>query len=87
LNKRKLRIKKHPDVPTFLGYKFQLRGRFSRKQRAHNMVFRKGLVPLNTMSIKMDFAFASAVLFNSLVSIKVWLYKTPHHEKSMSVIW
>jgi ribosomal protein S3 len=51
------------------------------------MVFRKGLVPLNTMSIKMDFAFASAILFNSLVSIKVWLYKTPYHEKSMSVIW
>lgn len=75
LNKRRLRIRKPADVNTFLGYKFQFRGRFSRRQRASSAVYRKGIVPLNTLSAPIDYGYSTVPLFNSLASIKVWLYK------------
>ena len=75
LNKRRLRIRKPADVNTFLGYKFQFRGRFSRRQRAVSSVFKKGIVPLNTLSAQIDYGHCTVPLFNSLASIKVWLYK------------
>lgn len=70
-----MRLKKICDMPTFLGYKFQFRGRFSRKQRSASLCFRKGLIPLNTINIRMDYGCVTVPLLNSAVSIKVWLFK------------
>ena len=38
-----------------LGYKLAFKGRFSRKQRASNIWYMHGKVPLNTLSVKLDY--------------------------------
>lgn len=51
------------------------KGRFSRKQRASNIWYMHGKMPLNTLSIKLDYYFFTIPLKNSAISIKIILYK------------
>lgn len=81
LNKSKLRSERHFLKSGLLGFKIHFRGRFSRKQRAAYLTFREGLLPLNTLSADIDYSFNSVPLQNSLVSVKVWLYKTTNFQK------
>jgi hypothetical protein len=81
LNNLKMRIFK--DLKTFglIGFKFHLRGRFSRKQKASSIWFGRGLIPLNTLSATLDYNFSSMAIKNSLISIKVWLYRNTFYPK------
>jgi len=38
-------------------------------------------MPLNTLSIKLDYFFFTIPLKNSAISIKITLYKSPYYEK------
>lgn len=58
-----------------MGYKFAFRGRFSRKQRASFIWIHEGKVPLNTLNLFIDYSFLTITLKNSIVGIKIWLYK------------
>jgi hypothetical protein len=64
-----------------LGYKLAFKGRFSRKQRASNIWYMHGKVPLNTLSVKLDYFFFTIPLKNSAISIKIILYKSLYNEK------
>lgn len=59
-----------------IGYKMKLAGRFSRKQRAGHLWFSKGKAPLNTLSALVDYAYYSIPIMNSVISVRVWLYKS-----------
>jgi len=76
LNKHNLRADKLLPSSGLLGFKIFFRGRFSRKQRASSIWFAQGNVPLNTLSATIDYGFSTIPLRNSLISVKVWLYKT-----------
>lgn len=58
------------------GFKFVIKGRFSRKQRASKVIMSVGKVPLNTAIAKIDYTFLTVPIKNSAVSVKVFLYKS-----------
>jgi hypothetical protein len=82
INVRNVRndYKKHAKS-ALIGYKLAFKGRFSRKQRASNIWYMHGKVPLNTLSIKLDYSFFTIPLKNSAISIKIILYKNKYNEK------
>ena len=57
------------------GYKFQFKGRFTRKQKAANLWFSQGAAPLSAMSENVDFSFFTIILDYGACTVKVWLYK------------
>jgi len=72
---RRFKVRKqHPDRG-LIGYKIQLRGRFTRKQIAAKHVFKGGHVPLNTLNSNIDYGFATVPIKNSAIGVKVWLYR------------
>lgn len=75
INKKKLRSLRSYSNHGLLGFKFHLKGRFTRKQIAASHIFRKGPLPLSTVTASIDYAFNTVPLKNSAVGIKVWLYK------------
>lgn len=77
INRKELRLIKSSKKISqgLLGFKFHLKGRFTRKQIAASYVFRKGRLPLSTINSQIDYSFHSIPLKNSVVGIKVWLYK------------
>ena len=76
INHLKSRIKLHTTAYNLRGYKMHLLGRFSRKQRAGSYWFSKGKVPLNSIDSFIDYAYFTLSLANSVITVKVWLYKT-----------
>ena len=58
-----------------IGFKFQIKGRFSRKQKASSVSFRQGLMPLNTISAHIEYAYYVAPIENSAAIVKVWIYR------------
>jgi len=60
---------------SLIGYKMGFYGRFARKQKASSIWYNYGRMPLNKVSINIDYAFFTIPLKNSAVSIKIWLYK------------
>ena len=54
-----------------IGYKIQLKGRFTRKQIAAKHVFKGGNVPLNTLNSNIDYGFATVPIKNSAIGVKV----------------
>ena len=80
-NTREFRSKNLKCNKSFLlGFKLAFKGRFSRKQRASNIWFMRGKVPLNTVSLKLDYSFFTIALKNSAISIKIILYKNSYKE-------
>jgi len=76
LNKAKERsVSTQPVGGSFFGFKFHFRGRFSRKQRAGSFIFSAGNLPLTTLSACVDYGFVTVPLDNSLISIKIYLFK------------
>lgn len=67
---------------TIYGFKFHFRGRFSRKQRAGSFIFTRGNVPLTTVAANIDYGFATVPLDNSLVSVRVWIFRNPFLKNS-----
>ena len=63
-----------------VGFKLAFKGRFSRKQRASDIWYMRGKVPLNTLSVKLDYYFFTIPLKNSAISIKIILYKNLYNE-------
>jgi hypothetical protein len=59
-----------------IGYKMKLAGRFSRKQRAGHWWFSKGRAPLNTLTALIDYAYYALPIVNSVISVRIWLYKS-----------
>lgn len=59
-----------------IGYKMKLAGRFSRKQRAGHWWFSKGKAPLNTLTALIDYAYYALPIVNSVISVRIWLYKS-----------
>lgn len=59
----------------FFGFKFQFKGRFSRKQRSANIWVQKGTMPFNTITTRIQFAFYTIPLINSAMTVRVWLHK------------
>jgi hypothetical protein len=55
------------------GFKIQLCGRLSRRQRASKYIITAGTVPLSTCTINVDYSYYTVPLRNSSVTIKVWL--------------
>ena len=76
LNNLKSRIKIHTRANNIRGYKMYLAGRFTRKQRAAHYWFSRGKVPLNSITSLIDYAFFTIPLKNSVILVKVWLYKS-----------
>jgi hypothetical protein len=65
-----------PFLSCLMGFKIHCRGRLSRKQIASSLRFNYGNVPLNTISANIDYGFSTIPLHNSLVSMKIWFYKS-----------
>jgi hypothetical protein len=78
-NERSKNILRHRSV--LVGFKLAFKGRFSRKQRASDIWYMRGKVPLNTLSIKLDYFFFTIPIKNSAISIKIILYKNLYIEK------
>ena len=57
-----------------LGYRIDLAGRFSRKQRAGKKSIREGKVPLGSFKGYLDYGMSTAVLEYGVSSIRVWKY-------------
>jgi hypothetical protein len=76
-NHLKQRILKFKWKSGLLGYKLQCLGRFSRKQRASSRWFCFKSTPLNTIDANIDYNYWSLPITNSIITIKVWLYKNP----------
>jgi len=55
----------------FFGYRIELHGRFSRKQRALNVILKGGTVPLATINAKIDYFEGFVILKDGLGSVKV----------------
>jgi hypothetical protein len=70
------RYKKNYNIKFMEGFKSRMGGRLSRKQRASSFLLTWGTVPLNTFSSNIEYAFFSAPLRNSEVTIKLWFNKT-----------
>lgn len=71
INKKKLRSLRTHAGHGLLGFKFHLKGRFTRKQIAASHIFRKGALPLSTVTASIDYAFNTVPLKNSAVGIKI----------------
>jgi len=65
------------------GYRLELAGRFSRKQRATYLLFKGGTVPLGTVNSKIDFGLDVVILKDGVGSIKVWLNYPENFKKSV----
>lgn len=70
INKQQLRANK-PELMGLRGFKFQFRGRFTRKQIAASYCFVEGSVPLNTLRADIDYAFSTVAIKNSAIGIKI----------------
>jgi len=57
-----------------LGFKIQIRGRFSRKQRAANIVVQYGSMPLNKFISNIDYSMSTITIVNSKICVKFWSY-------------
>jgi len=69
-----------------MGFKFAFRGRFSRKQRASFIWIHEGKVPLNTLNLFIDYSFVTITLKNSLVGIKIWVYRNVMYSAFKSIL-
>lgn len=71
INRKNQRSLRSRNKQGLLGFKFHLKGRFTRKQIAASHIFRKGPLPLSTVNASIDYAFNTVPLKNSAVGIKV----------------
>ena len=69
-----------------IGYKIQLKGRFTRKQIAAKHIFKGGNVPLNTLNSNIDYGFATVPIKNSAIGVKVWLYRGSYNVSNSYII-
>ena len=69
------RVRTQSHIRGLLGFKIQLKGRFSRKQIAAKSIKDYGKMPLNTLNAHIDYAFRTVAIKNSAIGIKVWLYR------------
>jgi len=61
-----------------LGYRIEVAGRFTRKQRATYLLFKGGRVPLASILTKIDYSKQFVILKDGVGSIKVWLQQGKH---------
>ena len=54
-----------------LGFKFQFKGRFTRKLIAASHTYSIGHMPLTTLNTDIDYAFRTVAIKNSAVGLKV----------------
>lgn len=71
INRKKLRNFNFSPSYGLLGFKFHLKGRFTRKQIAASHVFRSGPLPLSMVYANIDYSFATLPLKNSAVGVKI----------------
>jgi ribosomal protein S3 len=57
------------------GVMIKCSGRFTRKQRATNKVFKLGLIGLSTIQLPLNYFFGTTALKFGAVGIKVYLLK------------
>ena len=69
-----------------IAYKMSFKGRFSRKQKASSIWYAHGRASLNRLDLKIDYAFIKIPLKNSLVSIKIWLFRNTKYIKFKYVL-
>lgn len=69
------RVRAQSYIRGLLGFKIQLKGRFSRKQIAAKSIKDYGKMPLNTLNAHIDYAFRTVAIKNSAIGVKVWLYR------------
>lgn len=62
-------------ISSLIAFKMALKGRFSRRQRASSIWYTHGRASLNRLNVKIDYAFVKVPLKNSIVSIKIWLFR------------
>ena len=83
---RRSKVKTQIPHRVLIGYKIQLRGRFTRKQIAAKHIFKGGHVPLNTLNSNIDYGFATVPIKNSAIGVKIWLYRGSHNSHSSYMI-
>jgi ribosomal protein S3 len=74
LNKGKYnrqKIKLQSRFKGLLGFKFQFKGRFTRKLIAASYKYSIGRMPLTTLNADIDYAFKTVAIKNSAVGVKV----------------
>lgn len=74
--KRELNLVKKWDR-FFYGFKIKLSGRFARRDRSKFYTLYEPTLPLSTVVAPIDYYNSTAVLKNSICSIKVWLHRQP----------
>lgn len=65
------------------GYRLELVGRFTRKQRATKMLIKDGTVPLATINKKIDYSQSFVILKDGVGNVKIWLNKTKKFKNSL----
>jgi hypothetical protein len=84
LNKRKMRAAISTKIKNLkgegiLGFKFQIKGRFSRRQKVSSVYFKHGLMPVNTISANIEYAYYVIPIENSATIVKVWIYRNNNY--------
>lgn len=69
---------------TTFGFRFVIKGRFSKKLRADYLVFTSGNCPLGTFSLPIDYAQAISVTKYGTSSVKCWIHSLPPHSTGIS---
>lgn len=59
--------------PNFVGYRIQWKGRLNGKQRAKKIIFKEGIIPLNTIKYNIQYNFQEVVTPAGVCSLKTWL--------------
>jgi hypothetical protein len=80
MNKQKIRTAIRTKIDNLksegiIGFKFQIKGRFSRRQKVSHVFFKHGLMPLNTITAHIEYAYYVIPIENSATIVKVWIYR------------
>ena len=67
-------------LSSFIGFRFQCKGRFSKKPRSNSVLIRENKIPLNTLQFDIDYGFYTSAIKNSACGVKVWLSKYKNSE-------
>lgn len=59
--------------PNFIGYKIQWKGRLNGKQRARKVIFKEGIIPLNTIKYNIQYNFQEVITPSGVCGLKTWL--------------
>jgi ribosomal protein S3 len=60
--------------PEIIGFKFQIKGRLNRRTRTKTYNFKKGNLPIQTNSTRVEYGYSEGFTRSGLIGIKLWIF-------------